>query len=227
MKGDHLRPYVVFLIGSAILSSLLLDSCVFRQKYPPEWAELVSPEGNKCPDISGRYEIAGESIDKTPSYEPEKETWSAVEITESKIRPLYLYQVFPMKYFIFRGGVTGATYVQIWQPAENTLEISFMDDGGLIEKKIYSESKKEYACSPKGISFPFGRGASVGGVAGGMAGPIPFASGIGNWGKYYLARSTDGCLVIKEEGTAAAFFMMMPAVRPYETWHRFQPKSLP
>jgi hypothetical protein len=42
-----------------------------------------------------------------------------------------------------------------------------------------------------------------------------------------LARSTDGCLVIKEEGTAAAFFMMMPAVRPYETWHRFQPKSLP
>jgi len=233
MKGNlRQSPYIVFLIGSTILSSLFSTSCASHLKYPSEWSALVSIEDNKCPDISGKYAIAGETIEEPLSHESENVTtynWTAspVEKADNKIRSLYLYEVFPARYFIFRGGVTDATYAQISQPNDDTLEIFFMNDQGLIDKKIYSVTKKEYACSPKGISFPFDKGHAMTGVTTGMAGPVPFAFGMGNWGKYYLNRSIDGCLILKEEGTVMALIFIIPIWGSYETWHRFKQKSLP
>jgi hypothetical protein len=223
--------YIVLLVGITILSSLFLTSCASHLKYPSEWSALVSIEDNKCPDISGRYVIAGETIEEPHLYESEEAftDWTAnpVEKADNKIRTLYLYEVFPIKYFISRGAITGAAYVQISQPDDDTLEISFMNDQGLIDKKIYSITKKEYVCSPLGISFPFSQGHTMAGMATGMAGPIPFAMGMGNWGKYYMNKSIDGCLILKEEGTVMVFFVMIPMWRSYETWHRFKQKSLP
>jgi hypothetical protein len=235
MKGDLPQStYMVFLISGAILSSLLLTSCASHQTYPSKWSALVPIKDNTCPDLSGRYAIAGEKIEikkiEPPSYESEKTTyWGAipVEKTDDKDIRLYLYEVFPQKYFISRGGITAATYAQIAQPDNDTLEISFINNQGLIDKQIYSVTKKEYSCSPKGISFPFSGGSGIGGIAGGMAGPVPFAAGIGNWGKYYLTKSVDGCLIIKEEGTAMAILFIIPVWKSYEVWHRFKEESFP
>ncbi len=209
MKGDlQLSSYIVLFIVSIVLSSLFLTSCS-HQKYPSEWAALVPIEENKCPDIRGSYVIASEVIDKPPRplYESERQPayYGAipVEKKEDKIQPLHLYEVFPRKDTLFKGvfkwDLTYATYVQISQPDDDTLEVSFLNDNGLIDKRIYSVMKKEYACSPKGISFSFSQGFSHGGIAtGGMVGPVPVIVIVTSWGKYYLAKSIDGCLIIEE-----------------------------
>jgi hypothetical protein len=215
----------------------LFSSCAFHQKYPAEWAALTSIEDNKCPDISGRYSIIGEGMAKSHQYESGEATWSAMpaEKTEGKIGTLYLYKVFPTKYrgwqkvfpMMYRDNSKDATYAQISQPDADTIKISYMKELGLITEETYSLAKKEYSCSANGIIFSFGKGGFTGGVAGGMAGPVPYGFGGRGWGKYYLAKSEDGYLIINEKGTVAAIFIWAPFWSSYENWYRFKPVSSP
>lgn len=223
----------IFLVSCALLFSLYLTSCASYQKYPSEWSALIPVENDKCPDILGIYTIEDESI-CPPNFDVDKFKIEPPEIATNReslgedrqCSPLYLYEVFPMKYFIFRGRITGATNAQISKPDDDTFEISFFNDQGLIDKKNYSLKKKEYTCSPKGIQFHFSSGGGLSGVAsGGMGvGPIPFALAAGGWGKYFLSKSVDGSLIVKEEGTADAVFIIIPVWQSYEVWHRFKPK---
>lgn len=230
MKGDLPKHSVdrFFLVCWAALFSFYLTSCASHQKYPSEWPALISVDANTCPDISGTYAIEDEGVVlRYKSEDDANRKAFTVRRTDNALSHLYLYEVFPMKYFISRGRVTDATHAQIVYPDNDTLEVSFLNDKGLLDKKNYSLKKKEYSCSPKGINVPFGgRGGVLSGVSQGMGGGVPYAMAAGGSGKYYLAKSTDGSLIVKEEGTAFGVFMIIPFWEKYEIWHRFKPRNL-
>lgn len=224
MKGDCPKRSTcrICLICCALLSSLYLTSCASHQKYPSEWSALIPIEGDTCPDISGTYDIKDEGTSRryVPD-DPNRKTF-LVQTTDDTLSHLYLYEVFPMKYFISRGRISDATHAQISQPDDDTLEIVFLDNQGLIDKKIYSRKKKEYACSPKGITLNWGHGSLSYGLTHGMGGTYPYAMGATGAGKYYLAKSIDGSLIIKEEGTALGVFIIIPFGESYDIWNRFK-----
>jgi hypothetical protein len=153
-------PHRVSLISCALLFSLFLTSCTTHQKYPSEWSALIPVGDDKCPDISGTYTIKGERIG--PSFDVDKFKIESPEIATNReslredrqSRSLYLYEVLPMEYFVYRdpiihtsriirtsrmtgvSRIIGATHAQILRPDNETLEISFLDDQDLIDKKI-------------------------------------------------------------------------------------------
>jgi hypothetical protein len=214
MKRDRLQHsiYKILLIGCALLCALYSTSCVSQPKYPSQWPALIPIEDESCPDISGTYDIKDEGTPRrNVPQDPNRKTFSA-ETTSDTVTHLYLYEVVPMKFFFTRGRIAYATHAEIVQPDDDTLEIYFFDDKGLIDKKIYSLQKKEYACSWAGIIFPFcqGGGSSIGSV------------GVSGCGKYILARSIDGSLIIREEGIASGVFLYIPFGGVYNIWHRFK-----
>jgi hypothetical protein len=217
MKGDLLKHsiYRIFLACCAALFFFYLTSCASHQKYPSEWPALISVDANTCPDISGTYVIEDEGVVlRYKSEDDANRKAFTVLRTDNALSHLYLYEVFPMKYFISRGRINDATHAQISQPDDDTLEIAFLNNQGLIDKKIYSRKKKEYACSPKGINFLFSHGGGVFLSSGYL--------GAGSGGKYYLAKSIDGSLIIKEEGTALGVFIIIPFGESYDIWNRFK-----
>jgi hypothetical protein len=224
MKGDLLTHFIyrIFLVGCAALFSLTFISCASHPKYPSEWTALIPFEEYACPDISGTYDVRDEGTARR--YVPadaNRKTFS-VHTTDDAMSHLYLYEVVPMKFFFTRGRITDATHVEIAQPDDNTLEINFLDDKGLIDKKIYSLQKKEYACSPKGIALHWGRGSVSFGVTQGIGGGYPYVTGGAVGGKYYLSKSLDGSLIVKEEGTAIMVFVVLPLWEKYSIWYRFK-----
>ena len=227
MKGDLLTHviYRILLAGCAALFFLTFISCASHPKYPSKWAALIPHLGDKCPDIAGTYDIKDEGTARRyiPD-DPNKKTFS-VQTTDDTVTHLYLYQILPMKFFFTRGRITDATHVEIVQPDDDTLEISFLDDKGLIDKKVYSMKKKEFVCSPEGLAFNWGRGSASFGVIQGMGGGYPYATYTAASGKYYLAESMDGSLIVKEEGTAVSTpggLTFIPLWVSYHIWHRFK-----
>jgi hypothetical protein len=212
MKRDRLANpiYKILFIGCALLCALYSTSCVSQPKYPAEWPALIPSEDDRCPDISGTYDIKDEGTPRRNVPDGSHRKTFSMQTTDERVSHLYLYEVFPMKFFFTRGRIAYATHAEIVQPDDDTLDISFFDDKGLIDTKIYSLERKEYACSWAGILFPFCQGSSSGSV------------GVGGCGKYFLAKSIDGSLIIREEGFASGVFLYIPFGGVYNIWHRFK-----
>jgi len=115
-----------------LLSSLFFISCASYQKYPPEWAELVLPEDDKCPDISGTYMNSGERGDSRAS--------------------IYLSILLG-----FEDKTATATHVQIRQSDDNNLEAFVWNEQKVVSKRFFSKKNKGFSCSSKGIEIPIGK----------------------------------------------------------------------
>jgi hypothetical protein len=186
------KPYSLFPrnpIWSLFIILLLLTgltACAFYQKYPADWAVVVSIEKNKCPDISGTYKNLGESKQKGDEHK----RLDRILIPQSLI--------------------SDSISVNIHQSNEDTLEISFWKGQKLILKKIYSKENKEFSCSPQGIRIRYKDWFGGEGFELGM-----------EWGWLYLAKSTDGALVVNQRSKVFGVLFFIPVFGSGSTWYRF------
>jgi hypothetical protein len=132
--------YKVLIIATIVLSCVSLTSCASYQKYPSEWADLILPQGEECPDISGTYVNSGETANG---------------------RSTHLSALFDF-------GETPSTVkqIQITQSDNDKLEISAWQERKLVSRKIYSKRNGEYGCSSKGIEIPIGKTERAAGAEG-------------------------------------------------------------
>lgn len=123
--------YNIWIVGIIVSSCLFFTSCASYQKYPAEWAELILPQGARCPDISGTYVNSGET--------------AKGQITH--LSTLFGFEEMP----------STVAQVRITQLDNDNLEISAWHDQKLVSKEIYSKRNEEYSCSSKGVEISIGK----------------------------------------------------------------------
>jgi hypothetical protein len=101
--------------------------------------------------------------------------------------------------------------VRITQLDNDKLEISAWYEQKSVSRKIYSKRNEEYGCSSKGVEISIGKMEKTVGTPG--EGVI-----------LYLAKSTDGALVIERKSSAGGYSLLyIPMVRSSSEWYRFKP----
>jgi hypothetical protein len=123
--------YILGIFSIIASSCLFLTSCTSYQKYPSEWAELVLPQDERCPVISGTYVNLGEA---------------------AKGQGAFLSTLFD-----FEERPSTIAQVRITELDNDKLEISASHDQKLVSRKTYSRRNGEYSCSAKGIEIPIGK----------------------------------------------------------------------
>lgn len=115
--------------------------------------------------------------------------------------------------FDFEETPSTVAQLRIAELDNDRLEISAPYDRKLVSRKIYSRKNEEYTCSAQGIEIPIGK--------------IEKAAGAGEGVTLYLAKSTDGALVVERKTSAGGYsFLYIPMVGTTYEWYRFNPVSV-
>lgn len=113
--------------------------------------------------------------------------------------------------FDFEETPSTMTKIQIIQLDNDKLEISAWYEQKLVSKKAYSKRNKEYSCSSRGVEIPIGKGEKT-------------VGGAGESIIIYLAKSTDGALVIERKSSTGGYSLLyIPMVGSTSEWFRFKP----
>jgi hypothetical protein len=165
------------------------------EKYPSHWAGLISLEENQRCP-----DISGIYHDEELSG---TEWMSGDQYAPS------------LSWFFFSGEYSGEYpfyYVQIKHLDDGTLEIIAWNEE-VRSKKIYPAEK--YSCASGAIKIPY-KDQEID-ASEGAAGFV--------LGSYYLRKSTDGYLVIKDESLTLGWLVVSPITATYTGWHRFRPEG--
>jgi hypothetical protein len=185
-------------IIALLLSCFLGTSCFFSKSYPNRWPTLTSSPDKKCTQILGTYEDIGETADKKP-------------------------QPISLSSFLFSGVVSreplsGTTSVLIAKPDEDTLEISVWKGEERLFGQTFSQRKKEFSCTPKGIEIFQGSRGMRGGEDTVVIGK--------EWRHINLATGADGSLVVNpvstQSGVGFVLIIPVPLLGGDSTWYRFK-----
>jgi hypothetical protein len=169
-------------------------SCVSHQTIPENWKLPASVQGEKCPDISGRYMYLGESIDKKPHIYLQNQ-WFFGDYKK-------YYSVPPGKWMEIRR-------ILIRQEEANQLEIVAISDSGIIEgKRILKKELGDFSCQDGWIKI-------MGSVTSGTTGSFGYANYIRSFTK------TDGYLIEKEEYNSFGLILIIPLAGSGTRWYRF------
>jgi len=115
--------------------------------------------------------------------------------------------------FDFEETPSTVAQVRITELDNDRLEISASHDQKLVPRKIYSRKNKEYTCSAQGIEIPIGK--------------IEKTVGAGEGVTLYLAKSTDGALVVERKTSAGGYSLLyIPVVSSSYEWYRFKPAGI-
>lgn len=173
---------------------VMTASCASHQTIPKSWKLPESAQGEKCPDISGRYMHLGEAINgKSRIY----------------LQNQWFFGDYEEKYSVPPGKWMDIRQVLIRQAEANQLEIVAMSDSGTIEgKRILKKESGEFSCQDGWIR--------VNGITG-------FAtSGGGEHTNHIVSfAKTDGYLIEKDEYKSFGMILIIPLVQSGTRWYRF------
>ena len=181
------RLYIAMIVMTA--------SCACHQTIPENWKLPASVQGEKCPDISGRYMDLGESIDRKSLVHVYMQShWFFGEYEK--------YSVPPGKWMEIR-------QILIRQEEANQLEIVALSASGTIEgRRILKKESGDFSCQDGWIKI-------TGSVTFGTTGSIGYANYIRSFSK------TDGYLIEKEEYNSLGLILIIPSPGSGTRWYRF------
>lgn len=106
--------------------------------------------------------------------------------------------------------------VRISQYGADSLRLAVWQDGGLLAQRLFSRARGNLTCTPEGVRLACGRRSE------------PVVSGLAvSWPRLYLARATDGSLMVQEVKPYIAFLLLIPFPGVSRSWHRFSPPTFP
>jgi hypothetical protein len=156
-----------------MLACLLFTSCLFYQRYPTRWSPKEQHSDKDCWEILGTYSDKGETGHKKP---------------DSTSLSSLIFRSHPLD-------VREATSVKIAKLDDDSLEISVWNGEKQLHAQSFSQSKKEFRCSSKGIKISMGTGG------GGTSGELEI-----NWSHLNLAINTERSLIVESVLFEFGFF---------------------
>lgn len=178
------------------LCCMALSACVYqRPDFPGDWAPLETGQTD-CSALNGVYMNVGVRI--SPNNKR----------SSGRLGPL-LFQ--DLNRWDLRDAVHN---VEVSVTKDGILEVAaWPNDQSFLVSKRYSTNEGEYRCDDGTIQFSRSEAGSQMGISG--------ASSVTT----YIARGTDGALIVRDSAVTAALLIVVPAGGVMHEWFRFERHS--
>jgi len=185
-------PHMKYL--SIAMMVVMTASCTTIQTVPEYWKLPMPEQGDRCPDISGRYVNSGEKIDSKSRVDMQWQWFFGSDVEKYAVPP---------------GKWLEISQILIRQENANQLEIVGLSASGALQaRRIFKKEHGDYSCQDGWLKVT---GSNYSGSSGSV-------------GVYNFIRSfkkADGYLIQREEYDAFGLILILPIKRDGTLWYRY------